>query len=595
MPELSEDAASRLWWGVRKYVWVFLVTVPLAAVALLAASPGNITREYQTSSLVIAKDRGDIATDSIARLYESVFGAGTVAQRAVTLGNLPINPRDLIPDHASLEPVESNIVAHVIGSHPQLDLAKRIADSTAIALVEELNRVFDGVAEFERLGDAPLPESAVTSVSRVAPLILGIAVGLLAGLGAIGLLLTIRRPILSAEEASALVGSPLVGTPTLPARRGLPPEPSQVPGLAALVKRVFPKSIGTAVFISHIKGEELRTVLAQMVAATLGRDQATFLVSSPDEQVRWLYEHLTTGPKVTVTDSLPDSSAWSRFPIVIDGPSAKGSDTPQLIPESAQIVLVVVQGIRRTRLLEVSSQFLPGEITGVLFARRGTSWPWLAGPQRPPVGEAATPVIQPQQPAVSRRSEQGIPSSVAQRPEQAQRASAGERPVAGQRIDERPAAGTRSEPSPRPSSPETRPGAESPGLQQPAPPTQRPASPLSTSSVQQDRSDTRPGGSTIEAPKPAGSKPSTQVEGSGWTPASELEREERRLQSMMPPRAQPEQPLLWQPPREPRAPRQINLDDLAAVPTDVSNGKDVTDEAPSAPRDGGSVSRRDAE
>jgi hypothetical protein len=594
MPELSEDAASRLWWGVRKYVWVFLVTVPLAAAALLAASPGNITREYQTSSLVIAKDRGDIATDSIARLYESVFGAGTVAQHAVTLGNLPINPRDLIPDHASLEPVESNIVAHVIGSHPEPELAKRIADSTAIALVDELNRVFDGVAQFERLGDAPVPESAVTSVSRVAPLILGIAVGVLAALGAIGLLLTIRRPILSAEEASALVGSPLVGTPTLPARRGLPPDPSQVPGLAALVKRVFPKSIGTAVFISHIKGEELRTVLAQMVAATLGRDQATFLVSSPDAQVRWLYEHLTTGPKVTVTDSLPDSSTWSRFPIVIDGPSAKGSDAPQLIPESAQIVLVVVQGIRRTRLLEVSSQFLPGEITGVLFARRGTSWPWLAGPQRTRVG-GADPAIQPQRSAESRRSEQLIPSSVAQRPEQARRPSAGERPVADQGIAERPAVETRSEPSPRPPSSETRPGEEPPRSLRPAPPTQQPASPPSASPVQQGRRGPRPEGPTIEAPKPAGSKPSTQVERPGWTPASELEREERRLHSMMPPRAQPEQSLLWQPPREPRPPRQINLDDLDDVPTDVSNGKDAGEEAPSAPRDGGSVSRRDAE
>lgn len=403
MPELFEDTASRLWWGVRRYVWVLLVTVPLAAVALLAASPGNITREYETSSLVVAKDRGEIATDSLARLYESVFSAGTVAERAVTLGDLPINPRDLIPDFASLEPVEDNIVAHVVGLHPQAGLAKRIADATAAALVEELNRVFKGVAEFERLGEAPVPDEAVTSVSRVVPLILGIAVGILAGIGAIGLLLTLRRPILSAEEASALVGAPLVGTPTLPARRGLPPEPSEVPGLAALVKRLFPDARGTAVFISHSRGEELRTILAQMVAAMLGRDHPTFLVSSRDEQVRWLYEHLTTSPKVVVTDSLPDSSTWTRLPIIIDGPSARGSDTPQLIPELAQIILVVHQGVSRARVLEVSSQFLPGEITGVLFAMRGMSWPWLAGPRRTPAREAdpSTPAPPAQRPAAA--------------------------------------------------------------------------------------------------------------------------------------------------------------------------------------------------
>ena len=62
---------------------------------------------------------------------------------------------------------------------------------------------------------------------------------------------------------------------------------------------------------------------------------------------------------------------------------------------------------------------------------------------------------------------------------------------------------------------------------------------------------------------------------------------------MMPPKAQHQQPLLWQPPREPRPPREINLDDLEDASTDA-NGKDAIGDVPSALRDGGSVTRRDA-
>ena len=401
MPEQIEDTAYRLWWAVRRYLWVFLITVPAAVALMVAAAPGNITRQYETRALVVATTRGDLATESMARLYESVFESGTVAQEAVDRGDLPIAPSDLIPDHAAIEPVENTVAADVIGMHDVPGVAKQIADRTSEALVAELNRVFAGASVFAKVGAAPIPETEVASVSTVTPIALGIALGIVAGLGLIGLLFTVRRPILGGEEVSALVGSPLVGTPTLPSGRGLPNAPSKVAGLAAMVKRLFPDAAGSVVFIAPPHGEETRTIMAQLVAGALGNHHPTFLVSSHDAEVRHLYVQWDSDAKIVVTESLPDVSTWKRMPIVIDGPSARGTDAPQLIPEFAQIVLVVRQGTSRQRVFEVASQFLPGEITGVLFVRRGRSWPWHVGPR----ADTTPGSVAPEHPASFRKPE----------------------------------------------------------------------------------------------------------------------------------------------------------------------------------------------
>ncbi|MGH2794050.1 MAG: hypothetical protein ACRDKG_07065, partial [Actinomycetota bacterium] len=289
MPEQIEDTAYRVWWTVRRYLWVFLFTIPAAVVLLVSTAPGTITQQYETSALVVATKRGDLATESMARLYESVFEGGAVAEIAVRQENLNIVPQDLIPDYASIEPVENTVAAEVFGTHDEPGVAKRIADGASAALVAELNRVFDGESVFARVAAAPTPEAEVTSVSKVTPVALGIAIGIVAGLGIIGLLLTLRRPILGGDEASALVGAPLVGTPTLPAGRGFPAAPSRVPGLAAMVKRLFPDAAGSVVFIAHTRGEEVRTIVAQLVAGTLGRFHPTFLVRSRDQDVQHLY------------------------------------------------------------------------------------------------------------------------------------------------------------------------------------------------------------------------------------------------------------------------------------------------------------------
>jgi hypothetical protein len=380
-----------LWWGLRRYLWILLITIPAAAAIFIAAGSSGFGRNYEASALVVVS-KPTINLAAYPRFVESVFAGGTVAERAVNEGHLSISPARLIPDHAELDPVEENIAFRVIGLHTDRRLAADIANAVASALVAQLNEIGPDVGAFKVQDIARVPEAASDAVSGAPVLgVLGAAMGLLVGAGLVGMVLTLRRPVLGAEEAAALVGAPLAGAPTLPAKKGLPPEGSRVPGLAAVVKRLYPTAQGTIVLISPPASEELRTVIAQLISIALGREAPTFLVSSRDESVRWLYEHFDPGARVVVTNTLPDAATWTRVPIVIDGPSARGSDAPQMIPEMARIVLVVRQGVPRTRLLEVASQFLPGEIAGVLFVRRGTSWPWLVSPRTPITTELQRP------------------------------------------------------------------------------------------------------------------------------------------------------------------------------------------------------------
>ncbi len=401
MADVFEDTASRLWWGIRRYLVILLITVPAGAAVFISAGASGFGRNYEAAALVVVS-KPVLTLTAYARFVESVFAGGSVAERAVSEGRLSLDPSNLIPEHAELQPVEETIAFRVVGLHTDRRLAADIANAVANSLVAELNEISpDDVGVFAVQDLARVPKQASDAVTGTPVLgVLGAAMGVLVGAAIVGMILTLRRPVLGAEEASALVGAPLAGAPTLPARKGLPPAGSRVPGLAAVVKRLFPSPQGTIVLISPPGGEQGRTIIAQLIAIAHSREAPTYLVTSRDESVRWLYEHLETDSRVVVTDSLPDPATWTRVPIVIDGPSARGSDAPQMIPEMARIVLVVRQGVPRNRLLEVASQFLPGEVAAVLFLRRGNSWPWMVSPRATPGADrgpasppAATPTL----------------------------------------------------------------------------------------------------------------------------------------------------------------------------------------------------------
>jgi capsular polysaccharide biosynthesis protein len=393
MTEAYEDAASRLWWGVRRFIWIFIAIVPITAgVALIAAHGApSVNKQYKASALVIATNR-NFSPELFARLADAVFTGGTVAEKAVEAGHLPIAPRDLIPTYASLEPVQDNIITRVVGTDTDPQVAAAIANAAASALVDELNKSGEGVGRFAVQDQARVPATPNSASARSGPVAVGIVAGVILGAGIIGLILALRRPVLGAGEAAELAGAPVLGTPTMPPLRGgRSVEPQQVKGLSALAKRLLPELPGVTALVSCGGDERIRTLIAQLVATVLAERDPTFLIRSNDEPVRLMYEQLATPHNLIVSDRMPDGHMWRRSAVVIDGPSARTFDIPQSLPARASVVLIVVEGAPLSRVREAAAQFLPGELDGIVFVRLSSQWPWLRSPA---ASVAAPPVSQ---------------------------------------------------------------------------------------------------------------------------------------------------------------------------------------------------------
>jgi capsular polysaccharide biosynthesis protein len=385
MTEAYEDAASRLWWGLRRFAWIFIVVLPITTgVSLLAAQGApTLDKQYKASALVIATER-NFSPELFARLADTVFTGGTVAEKAVEEGHLPLDPQDLIPTYASLEPVQDNIITRVVGLHSDPQLAAAIANSTASALVEELNKSGAGVGKFAVQDQARVPSSPDITTARSVPIAVGLVAGIILGASLIGLIIALRRPLLGSGEAAELVGAPILGTPTLPPlRAGRPVDPQAVKGLSALAKRLLPTLPGVTALVSCGGDERIRTLFAQLVSTVLADRDPAFLIRSEDRSVQAMYEQFSPPRNLVVGDRVPEGQVWRRAAVVIDGPSAGTSDIPQALPIKASIVLVVVEGASLNRVRDASEQFLPGELDGIVFVRRSSRWPWVRSPAAP--------------------------------------------------------------------------------------------------------------------------------------------------------------------------------------------------------------------
>lgn len=385
MTEAYEDAASRLWWGLRRFAWIFVVVVPIMTGVALLATQGAPTlgKQYKASALVIATER-NFSPELFARLADAVFTGGSVADKAVLEGKLPIAPQDLIPEYAALEPVQDNIITRVVGLHSDPQLATSIANAVAAALVDELNKSGAGVGKFAVQDQARVPSSPDTSTSRSVPIAVGLVAGVVLGASLIGLILALRRPLLGAGEAAELAGAPILGTPTLPPlHSGRPVDPQAVKGLSALAKRLLPTLPGVTALVSCGGDERIRTLFSQLVATVLADRDPAFLIRSQDRVVQPMYDQFAPPRNLVVGERVPDGQVWRRAAVVIDGPSAGTSDIPQAVPVKASIVLIVVEGTSLTRVRDAAEQFLPGELDGIVFVRLSSRWPWMRSPAAP--------------------------------------------------------------------------------------------------------------------------------------------------------------------------------------------------------------------
>lgn len=370
MVEVREDAAARLWWGVRRYAWlVVLVLTTFAVLAAYASTDlaGGAGR-FRATSLVVATDL-QIRAEQLPRFAATLFASGTVARETAARTGVDVAPDDLIPGSLTVEPVESTILVRVVGTDRDPAVAARLANTAATVLVEQLNAPGPGVGTFAVQERAVVPTSAEEATSPAFAITLGLVAGVAFAAGGVGLILVLRRPVLSAGEAANVAGAPLLGALPLPRRREAAPR--EVPGVAALVGRLHPGRRETVVLVSGRRDRAHRARLARLVARALARAGPVRYVAVEDDEP--LPEGMPSEERANLVVATLDDlkRPETDVPAVIDGPSVEAWDVPQFLPGDARVVLVAREGTPEPALAAAARQFLPGELTGVVFLPRG--------------------------------------------------------------------------------------------------------------------------------------------------------------------------------------------------------------------------------
>ena len=235
----ASDALATFGWGLRRYAWVFL-GVFLTVGILLPLRQVNQPTLYTSESLVVA---ATVGTDLkvLPRYGAAVFDNGQVAAAVAKRFGDGGDLEDVVPRRVSLVTEQDSLVFHVQGHARDPQTSADIANAAALVFVDELNAAGEGVGTFI------VQSTAVPPVERDEPLsaaptslTVGLFAGAVAGLGAVLLLLVIRRPVVDAAAAVRATDLPMFGMVTLP--RGEPGEQvdlADVHGLAPLCRSLL--------------------------------------------------------------------------------------------------------------------------------------------------------------------------------------------------------------------------------------------------------------------------------------------------------------------------------------------------------------------
>lgn len=369
-PSPGTDAASRLWWAVRRYLLLLVLLAALGGIAGVVA--GSVAdAEYATSALIVATpgERGDARSlaDQLPNFAYAVFANGQVAERAVSEGRLPVTPQELIDDYVELEPVEQSLAVRVAVSAGDPRLAAQTANRVAIALVAEMNSALTEVATFKFQEPARIPQEPLTAQRGARALAIGVLAGLLFAAGIVSLLVLVRRPVLAASEATDVAGVEVLGTPRLP-RRGRGRASLEVPGLSALISRLSDGNTVRCAFVGCRGSETDALRLASLTTSTLARKAPVVLVATGKAARQSAAAHVDED-NVEVVDDPRSPAIDGRNHVVISGLSAHHVDVSQLLPAETAAALVVREGVRQSAVEDAASQFPDGDLAGVVFVR----------------------------------------------------------------------------------------------------------------------------------------------------------------------------------------------------------------------------------
>lgn len=357
----QSDIFERLWWALRRYVWVLAVVIAAAlAAGLFVATATASEGRYRATALVVANSL-NVPPSQVPRFAAAVFSSGAVAERVATELRLDIDHRDLVPDHIAMDPVPDSIAFLVHGFSDDPQDAVSLANAAADRFVEELNRAGPGVGVFAVQDVARAPLQRVEGPGFAIALAASGVGGALLAVVVVAGLVWLRRPLVTPGDAVAALGLPLLGTASV-RREGLRP------GAA--------RTLASHPLIVHN--------LAVRLLST-PHDGFVLLGAARSKEARYALEgalehelHQLRGAPVRVPDA---TGSWAP------GQAAPGQSHVVLMEDlvagraraaSWGVIVVLEQGTPARALSRLVDEWRSGDIVGVVVLR-GPSHPELPG------------------------------------------------------------------------------------------------------------------------------------------------------------------------------------------------------------------------
>jgi capsular polysaccharide biosynthesis protein len=357
----SGDVFTTLGWGLRRYAWVVVLFVVFIS-ALVVILQRQATDVYQAEAQVGPTNALNLSNlTPLPRFGDTVFHNGAVQDSVRNYLGLP-KTASVVPSRVDVVAAQDNIVFVVIGRGPTPQSASRLANLAAATFTLELNKYSQSVGEFTIQRAADVPATPVSSLrGGYVATVLGVLAGLIAGVGAVALILVLRRPVVDAATAEGVTGVPVIGRIRLP-RSGKAIDEHDVMGIGLLCRRLLSTAPQVILLASPPKGQVQLRQLAAAIRAFLTR------IGEPAAERT---SGLSRPQGMPPSDIAPDTVSVAHHPqvILLDGPSLERWARR---PDETQFTLLVVpEGIGARALRNTAYAYLTGDPAGLVIVVRG--------------------------------------------------------------------------------------------------------------------------------------------------------------------------------------------------------------------------------
>ena len=346
--KVGGDAFAVLGWGLRRYAWLvalFVLSLGIIVPAILDRAP----EEYEAQAQVGPIEELNLQNlDPLPRLAESVFNNGSVAESVRESYDPPL-PRSqtVIPERVRLVAAQDNVVLTVVGRGPTPESAASIANVAAATMTNELNKYSASVGSFAVQREATPPGEPIPMTGGSLSVGIGVLAGLTAAVGAVGLLLAWRRPVLDVGSAEEGTGAPVLG------RVWLGRSSDKARGLPQLCRRILASGTNELLLTGSSRTAKERQLLTSALTSVLAGKRNVIVSGAISEQ---------GAPHPT-----PEAVRGLEPLVIIDAPSQAKIATRS---ETSLTLLVVPEGTARSSLRKQVEQYLDDGAVGVVLVRR---------------------------------------------------------------------------------------------------------------------------------------------------------------------------------------------------------------------------------